>query len=99
MKFGISDQHLQVLDGLVIRPLKIQGCRVFLFGSRVTGQHHPYSDVDLLYRTSSPLPAGFLSNLKESLEDSRFPYSVDLVDERDLAVSYRDNITSNMIEL
>ena len=99
MKFGISDQQLQVLDGLVVRPLKRQGCRVFLFGSRVTGQHHPYSDVDLLYQTSSPLPAGFISGLKESLEDSRFPYSVDLVDENDLAASYRDNVTSSMIEL
>lgn len=99
MKFGISDQHFQVLDGLVVRPLKSQGCRVFIFGSRITGQHHPYSDVDLLYRTPSQLPTGFLSNLKESLEDSRFPYAVDLVDENDLAASYRDNVTSNMIEL
>lgn len=92
MKFGISDSHFQLLSKLVVEPLKDKGARVYIFGSRVTGRHHPHSDVDILYSVDQRLPTGFLAEVKERIEESRFPYTIDLVAERDLADSYRENV-------
>ena len=93
MKFGLNNQqHLQLLD-LVIDPLKMLGITVYVFGSRVSGKHHPFSDIDILY--SVPDGSYFNSHIhviKESIEESNFPIKVDLVNEAELAASYRDSV-------
>lgn len=99
MRFGMSTEQFEVLDQLVIRPLKAQGATVFIFGSRATGRHHPYSDVDLLYKADSNLPSGFISSLKEKIEESSFPFAVDLVNSSELAQSYRQSVEGQLIEL
>lgn len=88
MKFGMSEQQFKLLEQIVIDPLKSQGAKVFIFGSRTTGKHHSHSDLDLLYRLeNNSLPPGFLSDLKEAIEQSKFPFTVDLVDDHTLAKS------------
>ena len=101
MKFGMTQEQFELLQRLVIGPLKDRGAAVYLFGSRTTGKHHSHSDVDLLYMlpADQTLPSGFLSKLKESIEESRFPFAVDLVDEFSLASSYRENIRKQMVAL
>lgn len=44
-----------------------------------------------MYETSdnSPLSIGFISILKESIEESRLPLKVDLVDLNEMAESYK----------
>lgn len=96
MKFGMSDEQFETLNRLVIKPLKNQGAEVFIFGSRVSGKHHPYSDVDLLYKSIRPLPPGLLAEIKEAIEESRFPFTVDLVAEDELASSYRASVIPQM---
>lgn len=92
MKFGISNEHFEILERLVLSPLRMRGCEVYIFGSRTSSSHHPYADVDLLYCKNEDLPLGFISQIKESIEDSNFPYQVDLVDEAALAQSYRESV-------
>ncbi len=101
MKFGMTEDQFQILDSLVIGPLKKNGARVFLFGSRATGQHHPHSDVDILYKPGPnfELATNLISEIKESIEESRFPFKVELVAESDLAESYKPSVTKNLVEL
>ena len=101
MKFGMNNQQYEILNKLVIGPLKKQGAQVFIFGSRTGDQHHPYSDVDLLFKLapSTLLPSGFIAKIKEDIEESKFPFKVDLVDDQALANSYRPSVYSQMIEL
>ena len=96
MKFGMSQNQFKLLETLVIRPLKSQGAKVYIFGSRAKGKHHPYSDVDLLYDLSEPLPPGFLPKIKEDIEESNFPFAVDLVAKSELSKSYEDSVLSQM---
>ncbi len=93
MKFGMTGDQLKQLERLIVQPLKSQGAEVFIFGSRVTGNHHPYSDVDLLFRSEKELPSGFIAQLLESAEESSFPFKIDLVDEKNIAISYRDSVS------
>jgi len=101
MKYGMTQEQYHLLQELVIKPLKKIDMQVFLFGSRASGKHHSHSDVDLLFRSmkEAKLPAGEISKIKEAIEESRFPFTVDLVDEKDLAISYRDSVLAEMIEL
>jgi predicted nucleotidyltransferase len=93
----MSPAHYEQLVELVIQPLKDQGAQVFLFGSRSTGRNHPNSDVDLLYRGDVPLE--IISKIKEDIEDSLFPFAVDLVNEADLVESYRQSVSAQLISL
>lgn len=101
MTFGMTAPQFEVLNRLVIKPLKDAGVRVFLFGSRATGKHHPHSDVDLLYKlpTDNVAQKKLISKVKGEIEESLFPYTVDLVSEKDLAESYRENVMTNLVEL
>lgn len=101
MKWGMTDLQFTILESIVIQPLKELNCEVYIFGSRVAGKHHPHSDVDILYSSdsNSPLPKGAISKIKERIEESRFPFLVDLVAENELAESYRQNILSSRIKI
>jgi predicted nucleotidyltransferase len=101
MKFGLTDQEFQILFELVISPLKASGATVWIFGSRARGDHKAFSDIDIMYETKedNPLLVGFISVLKESIEESRLPYKVDIVDFKDLAESYRTSALADRIQI
>lgn len=94
MIYGMTPAQFEILDVLVVKPLKLAGADVFIFGSRATGKHHSHSDVDLLYQVpeGTALPPGFISNLSEAIEESKFPFAVELVADTDLAESYRPTV-------
>ena len=50
MKFGLSDSQFKILLDLVIRPLQNQGAKVFIFGSRVKGNHHPFQTLICFFK-------------------------------------------------
>ena len=70
-------------------------CGCYIFGSRVGTSYHHHSDVDILYSMSAgkTVDAVAISKIREAIEESRFPFKVDLVDEKDLAESYRSNVS------
>jgi predicted nucleotidyltransferase len=99
--YGLSEKEFQFLKEKLIQPLKDYHCRVYLFGSRATAKQKKFSDIDILYSVDQnhPLPSYFISNLLIELEDSNFPYKVDLVDDKKLAKSYQPQIENEKIEL
>ena len=54
--------------------------KVLAFGSRIRGDGHPYSDLDLAIDDGQPLPLYKLSHIEEALAESDIPFKVDLLD-------------------
>lgn len=83
----LGEARAIVLDGL-----RGTDCRVFLFGSRVRGDVHDASDVDVAILPRRVLPLGTLSRIREALEDSTLPFTVDLVDLSDVDPAFRTRV-------
>ena len=98
---GLTEGEFQFLNEKLIQPLKKHGAQVFLFGSRANGKFQKFSDIDLLYVESDQqsLPGYFIYSLLAEIEESNFPYKIDLVNEQELATSYRANVELQKIAL
>jgi predicted nucleotidyltransferase len=100
MRFGLSDSEYLFLFENLVAPLKAKEARVFLFGSRATGKFKKFSDIDLLFQESSkPIRNAEIYLLLSSIEESAFPYKIDLVRSTELAQSYRASVERDKIEL
>ncbi len=77
------------------------GTTVYYFGSRVSGQHRQYSDLDIAIKTPQPIQDGTLSNLKATFEGSDLPFRVDLTDYSTLSDEFRGIVdaTSEKVSL
>jgi predicted nucleotidyltransferase len=67
---------------------------VWAYGSRVNGNAHQGSDLDLVVRSKNfkPLPADLFVELSEKIKDSNIPILVELRDWAMLAESFHKNI-------
>ena len=74
------DIYIKRIRNLIENRLKGQKFQLFLFGSQVEGKAGHTSDIDIAIMPITDLPRGLLSKLREELEESNIPYSVDLVD-------------------
>lgn len=75
------------------------GATVWLFGSRARGDFRPTSDFDILFSYPSghnPSP-GLIPEVISAMEESRFPYFVDLVAVRNLAKGFEAGIMKDRI--
>lgn len=101
MKYGLTETELKFILDQVVKPLKAMGSKVYLFGSRANGKYKKFSDVDLLYvsKLNQPVPLSLISQVTIKIEESEFPYKVDLVSNAELAESYRTSVDADKIEL
>lgn len=99
MKYGLTETEYQFLVENLVEPLEELGAKVFIFGSRATGKHKKFSDIDILYKESSKIQNSKIYQLISFFEESTFPYKIDLVNDCDLAESYREGVERNKIEL
>jgi uncharacterized protein len=101
MKYGLTEHQLNILYQFVILPLKANKASVWIFGSRARGDHQPFSDVDIMYEIdkANELPLGFTAKLKEDIEESRFPFKVDIVNLADIADSYKVGTIADRVAL
>jgi predicted nucleotidyltransferase len=76
---------------------------VFAYGSRVRGDYHAASDLDLVVRFPENFSASQsfskLEALREALSDSRLPIFVQLVDWNRIPESFRDEIRACHVTL
>ncbi len=100
MTFGLSDDQYEILDSLLISPLKNKGYSIWVFGSRARGDHHRFSDIDLLYAAPDNGEDSLLvSKILEDLTNSNLTIKVDLVNNESLAESYRENVLRDRVLL
>lgn len=64
---------------------------VWAFGSRVKGNFRPDSDLDLVV-FSKPAQSASVSELREALEESSLPFSMDVLVWDEIGSDFRDHI-------
>ena len=77
---------------MVLGALGERDAEVWLFGSCARGEVFRHSDIDVAILPRDELPAGFFSDLAESVGESSIPYDVDIVDLRNAAPSLIDEV-------
>ena len=75
----VLESALTELRQVVKKALAGVPSSVYLYGSVISGPMRRSSDIDIAVRTESDPPAGCMAGLRERIEDSRIPYSVDVV--------------------
>jgi predicted nucleotidyltransferase len=88
----LKDKHKDILTAIfseVSIPIE-----VWAYGSRVTGEAHEGSDLDLVMRTATleRVPIDIFSDVKEKILVSRIPILVELFDWARLPDSFHKNI-------
>jgi predicted nucleotidyltransferase len=80
MKFGLSLLEYNILNDLIVTPLRGKGFELWIFGSRARGDHQKFSDIDILVKAPTDKEwSAILSKIKEDIEERLFPYKVDFV--------------------
>jgi len=97
MRFGLSQHEYELLENLVVKPLRERGAVVWCFGSRARGTQHKFSDIDLMVDTTTDL-SPLIAQLVEDIVESHFPYKVDIVQRIDFAQSYLSGYERDKVE-
>lgn len=79
--------------------LHLPKAKIFVFGSRVTGAHRKYSDLDIALDTGSPIDLAILTRIKERLSQSNIPILVDIVDYRSVSDDFKSIIDQGKVIL
>src|SRR3989338_467429 len=73
----------------------LHGVTVKAFGSRVTGQAKPYSDLDLVIMDDKPIPIKKMNELKFEFSNSDLPILIDIINWHAISKSFREKIESD----
>ena len=77
----------------------LNDAKIYLFGSRATGKHKEFSDIDIAVNTKSKDLAKRISLFNEGWEKSKLPYKVDITSWKDLYKPYLPQIKKEKITL
>ena len=83
---------------IVLGRLRGLDATVFLFGSFASGTARRFSDVDVAIDHTQPLPRGLLAEVREALEESHVPFSVDVVDLAEAEPRFRERVLAEGIQ-
>lgn len=76
MNCGLTDREITLLRRIFMKYIK-RGL-IIVYGSRAQGTYTPQSDVDLVIKNSPLVDSHILGAIKDEIDDSDFPYLVDL---------------------
>lgn len=98
-RLHLSPRHRRMIEEFVDRFLP--GVEVWAYGSRVNGQSHDGSDLDLVLRAPAlkPIPYRQLGDFTEALTDSNIPFLVEARDWARLPERFRREIERDYVVL
>ncbi len=85
--FGLSKKDYEFIKEQ-LQDLERNGVKIWCFGSRARGDHHRFSDLDLMIDSEKSLDLK-VSEIKEIFEESNLPIKIDIVELKNFADSYR----------
>lgn len=94
-KLDLSENEYEIVRAILKQ--KLPNTEVRAFGSRVTGKARPYSDLDLVIMTQTPIPLSELAALREAFSESDLPWKVDLVDWASTSTKFRAVINQDNV--
>ncbi len=96
IKFDVTLKELIIVRDILEKYLDYN-CKVWVFGSRAKSTSLFNSDLDLALECQSKINLKTMTQIKISFEDSRLPYSVDIVDINAIKPYFKEIITKDMI--
>ena len=75
------------------------GARIFLYGSRVKGNHRPGSDLDVAVLAEQALSLRELGEINAAFEESDLPFVVDVHDYRRFSTQFKSIIGNSLMEV
>ncbi|MBR3623798.1 MAG: nucleotidyltransferase domain-containing protein [Selenomonadaceae bacterium] len=87
-----TNPYVARIKNFVLDFMKNEPAKIYLFGSWAKGTAHRGSDVDIAIDADETQNPSKISELRELLEESTIPYSVDVVDMRFASESIIDEI-------
>lgn len=96
----LHDRHRKIILSLA-EELLPSGVELWAYGSRVTGDAHSGSDLDLVLRRCDlkPIPVQTVRQFREALRHSNLPMLTDLLDWDKIPSSFHKNILKNYVVL
>lgn len=95
---SLSPDELELVI-TVIRRLLSSDSKVWVFGSRATGNAKRFSDLDLLIDNNKPMSLELLATLSNAFAESPLAYKVDIVDAHTISKSFLDNISKQLVQI
>lgn len=90
---GLAAKNLEFIKKTIETSLsKNNRTFVYVFGSRASGRHRKYSDLDLWIESEKTIEAKTLQALRELFSDSDLPIQVDIVTPEICLAEYSDSI-------
>ena len=86
----ILDEEMDIIIN-IIKNHTIK-CEVLIFGSRLKGNNHPFSDLDLAFICKKGLEFKKKISLQIAFDDSDLPYRVDIVDYNNASKEFKEII-------
>jgi predicted nucleotidyltransferase len=80
----------QILTSIIKKHLP--SVKIYLFGSRARGDYKSTSDVDIALDAGEKIDLYTLSLIKEEIEESIIPFTVDVVDLYNVSEDFKKNI-------
>jgi len=93
----VTEDEQRIIDSILSDILKEHtSARVFVFGSRARGDARLSSDLDLCIDNVDPLPLEMFPLLREAFEQSNLPYTVDIVERRNMSSAFYNSVATDM---
>ena len=88
----LAPEQLEIVRRLLA--VQVPDCEVRAFGSLVTGNARPYSDLDLVLLGPARLSLGRLAALREAFAESELAIRVDVIDWNAISKNFRNIIAA-----
>ncbi|HOO50715.1 MAG TPA: nucleotidyltransferase domain-containing protein [Alphaproteobacteria bacterium] len=93
----ITDKDIKIIKGIV--SLICPDAKLYAFGSRVTGDAKPVSDLDVVLKSDHKISMTDILDIKELLKASPLLFSVDVMDWNSLGEGFRQSIEKDLREI
>ena len=90
--FDLPQKYIHILKEMIDRYLP--NSEVWVYGSRIKGENHESSDLDLVIRKTESSLDQFIE-FKEALKESDIPILIDVVDWKFIPDSFKQEILKN----
>jgi len=92
----MTEQDKQKLIEIITKHLPL--AQVYLFGSRARNDNSLRSDIDIAIDNKSKIDNLMLSNIREEIEESTIPFTVDIVDLNNISEDLKTQILKDKIK-
>jgi len=96
----LDEKHINMIVSIIKKNAELEGCAVYLYGSRVQGKAMRYSDVDIaLDCKGQSAPETLKQNVSDLFEKSLLPFSVDIIDINSVSPAFKVKIEKDFVKI